>query len=93
MPTPAHYKLRRQQFLDAIDAPVLLMAGGGRIPGRRLWPFGVWLQAAHAATWWPPGAANGWWGGLPWGTWALLAGLWLVPLFAVAGIAAAERDG
>ena len=28
MPTPAHYKLRRQQFLDAIDTPVLLMAGG-----------------------------------------------------------------
>jgi len=28
MPTPAHYKLRRQQFLDAIDEPVLLMAGG-----------------------------------------------------------------
>lgn len=28
MPTSAHYKLRRKQLLAAIDAPVLLMAGG-----------------------------------------------------------------
>ena len=27
MPTSAHFKLRRKQFLGAIDAPVLLMAG------------------------------------------------------------------
>ncbi len=27
MPTSAHFKLRRKQFLDSIDTPVLLMAG------------------------------------------------------------------
>ncbi|MFN3243280.1 MAG: aminopeptidase P family protein [Planctomycetota bacterium] len=28
MPSPSHFKNRRKQFLDAIDSPVLLMAGG-----------------------------------------------------------------
>ncbi|MBL9076407.1 MAG: aminopeptidase P family protein [Planctomycetes bacterium] len=40
MPTPAHHKARRRQFLAAIDTPVLLMAGG-------------WIARNYPANWHP----------------------------------------
>jgi len=40
MPTPSHYKNRRAEFLDSIDSPVLLMAGG-------------WISRNYPANWNP----------------------------------------
>lgn len=40
MPTLPHHKRRRQQFLDAIDSPVLLFAGG-------------WISRNYPANWCP----------------------------------------
>src|SRR5690606_26581539 len=40
MPTPAHHKARRRQFLTNIDSPVLLMAGG-------------WIPRNYPANWQP----------------------------------------
>ncbi|MBL8724401.1 MAG: aminopeptidase P family protein [Planctomycetes bacterium] len=40
MPSPAHHKARRQQFLTSLDSPVLLMAGG-------------WQSRNYPANWQP----------------------------------------
>ncbi|MCK5945482.1 MAG: aminopeptidase P family protein [Planctomycetes bacterium] len=40
MPSPSHHKSRRKQFLESIDSPVLLMAGG-------------WISRNYPANWSP----------------------------------------